>query len=473
MLQTATYIANDEKVSALFYQGKQAVELEGGGAGGEQAATIRKQLSNAVTRSWHALKDDYTLRQLHFHLPSGISFLRVHEPEKFGDDLTEIRHSIVAVNTQQIITSGFESGRVYAGIRGVVPVYAEDNETGTQVHVGALEAGTSFSRMLEDLKREFTAEFAVLITMEHAKATMWPESLKDYLTNRVVIEDLLLEASTEQQQAEAILKHSDTLSLLGKSNTVLITVNGTPKAVTSLPLRDYLGTVDPLRNDVGKILVWTSAEDAITKFDQDLKTNILLAIVGFLVIECFLVWAIMMDSRLKNQKEIALRDGLTGIFNRRAFDKRFEEEFLRAKQTADYLSVILCDIDHFKSYNDHYGHIAGDRCIQQVAQVIATSAKRSSDFFARYGGEEFAIVLPATNKQNAAEIAERIRMHVEAEHLEHVASKTNDVVTVSCGVATIKFDAHQDVTDAKALLDKADKALYEAKLRGRNKVFSA
>jgi len=472
MLQNATYIANNKEVSQLFYQGKLAVNNEGGGAGGERAAKIRSQLNDVVERGWNSLKDDYTVRQLHFHLPIDTSFLRVHRPDKFGDDLTEIRHSVVAVNTQQIMASGFESGRVYGGIRGVVPVYAEDEETGEFVHVGALEAGTSFNRMLDDLKQEFSAEFAVLMTLEHAEETMWPDFLKNYLKNKIVIKDFLLEASTNESQAEAILLKGNTSTLLDISSTALITLDDTPVAVTSFPLRDYLGTVQPDRNDIGQILVWTSAKEEVTKFYQDLKTNIFVAILSFLVIESILFWAIRMESKLKLQKEISLRDGLTGIYNRRAFDEQFQQEFLRAKRGANYLSVILCDIDHFKKYNDHYGHIAGDKCIESVAQTLTTTMKRSSDFVARYGGEEFVIVLPATDKQNSAKIAERIRAQIESLQIEHVFNTTSNVVTISCGAATIKFDSYLDTASAKELLNRADKALYEAKGMGRNAVCS-
>lgn len=473
MLQTATYIANDPVVAQRFYEGKKAVAEEGGGAGGERADRLRKQLYNTVSSGWQALRQDYKVRQLHFHLPLDTSFLRVHKPEKFGDDLSAIRHSVVAVNSKQVKSSGFESGRVYAGIRGVVPVYFNNIETGEKVHVGALEAGTSFNLMLQDLQKALSADFAVLMTMEHARQTMWPDFLKSYLKTKTEIQDFLLEAATNEQQVKAILAQDSAQKLLYSSDTQLITVDGMPRAVSSFPLRDYLGSVDSDRDDIGRIVVWTSAEKEVAEFEENTRTNLFIAIIGFLVIESLLFWAIKMESKLELHKEIALRDGLTGIFNRRAFDKRISEEFYRAKRHDEALSVILCDIDNFKSYNDHYGHIAGDLCLQSVANALTKNLKRSGDFLARYGGEEFVIVLPSTDEQHAFSIAEQLRAQVESQKLEHLQSSTGNIVSISCGVATSKSADYAAGMEPGALLNQADNALYEAKRKGRNRVCTA
>ncbi|AFJ03225.1 two-component system response regulator-like protein [Methylophaga frappieri] len=470
MLQTATYIANDQEVTTLFHQGKVAVEAEGGGPGGETAAEIRSQLYAVVERGWQALRKDFKVRQLHFHLPIDISFLRVHKPEKFGDDLSEIRHSVVATNTEQIPSSGFESGRVYAGIRGVVPVFYRENVFADRHHVGALEAGTSFNLMLDDLKSVLNAEFAVLMTMAHAEETMWPDFLKDYVKTKLVIKNHLLEASTNEQQINNMLNQTNASQLLGDMATKLILVNNKAYAMTSFPLIDYLGSVDPERNPIGTILVWTPADDELAEFHRSNQFNILLAILGFLVVESLLYWAIRIESRLKVQQEIALRDGLTGVYNRRAFDERYKEEFFRSKREQDDLSILMIDIDYFKIYNDHYGHLAGDDCIRRVVDILRKNIKRSGDVLARYGGEEFVVILPATDEHSAFRIAEQLRVQVADAKIMHEENKNSDVVTISCGVASFKFDNVQADIPPEALLGEADKALYKAKNQGRNTV---
>lgn len=166
-------------------------------------------------------------------------------------------------------------------------------------------------------------------------------------------------------------------------------------------------------------------------------------------------------------KNLSLRDGLTGIANRRHFDEILEKEGKRAARESLPLSLVLIDIDYFKFYNDTYGHQCGDDCLKNVANIMEYELKRSGDFAARYGGEEFAVILPRTNQQGALHVAERIRSHIETLQIPHIGSKGKPVVTVSIGVATI----HPHIfTDVSQLVEWADHALYNAKHKGRNQV---
>ncbi len=155
-------------------------------------------------------------------------------------------------------------------------------------------------------------------------------------------------------------------------------------------------------------------------------------------------------------------DDLTQIANRRHFDRFLMQNFRKKKD----LSIILCDVDYFKLYNDTYGHQAGDECLKQVASAI-TKAVRTSDLAARYGGEEFAIILPNANHEVALRVAERIVTYVRALNVPHSGSKVSYFVTLSCGVASIKADGDFPSLD---LLVKADRALYRAKEAGRDRV---
>ncbi len=129
--------------------------------------------------------------------------------------------------------------------------------------------------------------------------------------------------------------------------------------------------------------------------------------------------------------------------------------------------MVLCDIDHFKLYNDAYGHVAGDDCLKRVAAVITSIFQRAGDLVARYGGEEFAVIMPATNAENAGAIAERLRQAVWAQSIPHTASGTVDRLTLSIGVATLMTG---EVISAHKLTNLADEALYMAKANGRNRV---
>lgn len=160
-------------------------------------------------------------------------------------------------------------------------------------------------------------------------------------------------------------------------------------------------------------------------------------------------------------------DGLTKIANRRRFDEYFDLEWRHMAREVLPLSLILCDIDFFKAYNDTYGHLAGDCCLQQVANAISRKAKRPGDLAARYGGEEFAVILPKTEANGALDLAEKIREAVKKLEIVHAGSPICQYVTLSLGVASMVPDYK---TSVATLIAAADKALYQAKEEGRDRV---
>lgn len=165
-------------------------------------------------------------------------------------------------------------------------------------------------------------------------------------------------------------------------------------------------------------------------------------------------------------EKLATTDQLTQLANRRKFDQYLEYEWQRATREKISISLILCDVDYFKLYNDCYGHLCGDRCLQKVASVLKKTVKRSADLVARYGGEEFAIVLSNTHIEGAQKVAEDIRLEVEKRKFPHKVLSTNQYVTVSLGISTT---IPTPQSSPKTLIKAADKALYQAKDSGRNR----
>lgn len=165
--------------------------------------------------------------------------------------------------------------------------------------------------------------------------------------------------------------------------------------------------------------------------------------------------------------KLANLDGLTEIANRRFWDEMIQKEWSLAAHGGQPLSLILCDIDHFKAFNDTYGHQEGDRCLKLVADALDRAAYPNRGFVARYGGEEFVVLLPETFEAVAVQLARQLRQSVQALAVPHIASKTDDCVTISLGVVTMypSLDVSQEV-----LVRNADKALYAAKSNGRNQV---
>jgi diguanylate cyclase (GGDEF)-like protein len=158
-------------------------------------------------------------------------------------------------------------------------------------------------------------------------------------------------------------------------------------------------------------------------------------------------------------------DGLTGIPNRRRFDQVLADEGRRSRRYENPISVIMSDIDYFKRFNDHYGHIEGDACLRAVAEAIAGSLGRPEDLAARYGGEEFACILPESTNEGAMAVARRIMEKVRGLNLAHAASDAADHATLSIGAATCVPSDHEGPL---SLVAAADKALYKAKEEGRN-----
>ncbi|GLR71542.1 GGDEF domain-containing protein [Agaribacter marinus] len=168
-------------------------------------------------------------------------------------------------------------------------------------------------------------------------------------------------------------------------------------------------------------------------------------------------------------QEISRRDGLTGLFNRRYFDEMLTTEIGRAYRNHSSLSLIILDVDHFKEYNDHYGHVAGDNCLINIAQHLSDLAKRKGDLIARYGGEEFAIILPNIDAKGAFNFAEKLQLSIQEKRIPHATSKLTYLqsITISVGVTTLP---PLSKLSSDALINRADKALYEAKRQGRNRV---
>ncbi len=198
-----------------------------------------------------------------------------------------------------------------------------------------------------------------------------------------------------------------------------------------------------------------------TEFLRELATQVAIAIQQSTLFE-------QLQAANQELHRIASLDGLTQVPNRRCFDEFLNHEWRRGTQTP--LSLILCDIDYFKPYNDTYGHQAGDECLQRVATALRQCINPKLELIARYGGEEFAAVLPNTDLKNALELAERLRRQVSGLQIPHAQSQVSPYITMSLGVATLTPSSETSPTQ---LIANADEALYVAKAGGRNRVVCA
>jgi diguanylate cyclase (GGDEF)-like protein/PAS domain S-box-containing protein len=235
MILLASMVAADPVVQELFYHGSRMVVIEGGGKGGEEAARLRQALFDRVAPAWRQMQEQYALRQLHFHLPPAKSYLRVHAPDHFGDDLSSIRPIIVNTNHTGKSQTGFEIGRVYSGIRGVTPVWYT-HQDGTLAHVGALEAGASVDSVLSRLAPMLDAELTLLLNRKDVEQTVWDE----FKPEPVSACDCYIEATTSDRVIQWMQRSKLSFDELSQQGSVQI-LNWEDRvySLARFPLQDY------------------------------------------------------------------------------------------------------------------------------------------------------------------------------------------------------------------------------------------
>jgi len=226
----------------------------------------------------------------------------------------------------------------------------------------------------------------------------------------------------------------------------------------TIPNTPFIAVVGPAEEDVLK--AWQRRSWLVGTLSACLG-------VAFIAMSWVLAYSIRERTKIQAELvEIAGSDPLTGLRTRRVLDNRIEEEWRRARRSGTPLSVLFVDIDHFKGFNDLFGHAAGDQAIAAVSAAIKGSLKRPADLAARYGGEEFVILLPDTRPVGALTVAEELRQRVHQLAIDHPGNDHN-FVTISVGCATTVPESTLDASD---LMRRADNALYSAKMKGRNRI---
>ncbi|WP_339487173.1 diguanylate cyclase domain-containing protein [Pseudomonas sp. EL_65y_Pfl2_R95] len=227
---------------------------------------------------------------------------------------------------------------------------------------------------------------------------------------------------------------------------------------------------DPQTHDIPIIFVTAKGDEADEVHGLELgAVDFIVKPINPIIVKARVNTHLTLKRQSDTLRSFGLLDGLTGVANRRRFDEALALSWRQCRREQRSLAVIMIDVDYFKRYNDHYGHLQGDSCLQAVAKALSDVIKRPHDLLARYGGEEFACVLPNTPLSDAVQIAERMQANVEALSLEHLGSEIGKIVTVSLGVAAIT--AHHAI-EPQALVEEADRQLYRAKQAGRARVCS-
>jgi diguanylate cyclase (GGDEF)-like protein/PAS domain S-box-containing protein len=286
--------------------------------------------------------------------------------------------------------------------------------------------------------------------------------------------------------ADVVVRHAGEGILVLDPELRVLSANPGFERITGHSASAVLGQAPPLFDEAPDVLqqirsrlqtgvhwegtLWSRRADG-DRFPLEASLDVVRDAAGKVVHHVMVFRDVTVQKQLEDRlRELSATDGLTLLANRRSFDEALEREWHRATRHGEPVSLIMADIDHFKPYNDLYGHVAGDRCLQQVAAAIAAGVKLEGAVVARYGGEEFAVILPRTDEAGAQEIAEHLRRRVEALGIAHGGNPTGGRVTISMGTST---RTPPQAADFVSLMQSADQALYRAKGAGRNKVSSS
>ncbi len=401
--------------------------------------------------------ETHDVRQLHFHLPGSVSFLRFHRPEKFGDSLQGVRPSIDSVNRLHRQVNGFEEGRIFNGFRHVFPLFERGEFIGTVELSYSFDAVRRLAQQITDAKYDLILDKNVIDKKVFAneRFNYFPSPLSPGYVNdkRVNGHHNPLYPQLLMDQLNALYRHDfERIAGDGKHHIIPLVFEGTGYLLLLNPLESF----DKKR--VGYILVYQK-DMQIVKLKNNLITLLLFAafLIGLAV--AFITYFIY---RLRKQHALLVKnantDKLTQIANRAYLIRQIDYLVKHARRGGYPLCVIFFDIDHFKQINDTYGHRMGDRALIDLSALMKNRL-RESDIVGRWGGEEFVVVLPHTNLIQAADLAEKLRIMVEEYPFAH------GKMSCSFGVAELR----NEDTD-ESLINRADAMLYEAKDNGRNQV---
>ena len=427
----------------------------------KQLSQLRNKLLDELTPTYAYMKKHY-VRQLHFHLPNSISFLRFHKPSKYGDNLTGIRKTVDYVNEYRTPISAFEEGRIFNGFRNVYPLYKNNNFVGTVEISFAFDGLQNFLSMIDHTSYLFMIKKRVIdvkvfrdersnyVKSEFSSYNYEKETLKD--TMEFSLKKLAKINSKIANKVKKKLERGELFSIYYKDKDTYL---GKSILISFIPITNLNDKVVAyvIHYEFGNLI------DLILK-----KVKLEFVILSFISFLLSVIVSILMFYQKKKQDAIhslAVHDNLTGIYNRHGVNEILNQKLEESKRTKNEFSIIFFDIDFFKKVNDTYGHDIGDFVLKNITNIV-TSQIRASDIFARWGGEEFILFLPDTKLKNAIKVAQNLRQKIEEYAFGNV-----EKITCSFGVTTL-----QDQDSKESFIKRADILLYEAKESGRNCVVS-
>ena len=409
---------------------------------------------------YKALNRDYNVTHFYFTMPDRVNLLRVHAPERYGDRID--RETTLRAQQNDTIAYGIELGVLGTFTLRVVSPW-RNKKNGHLI--GYIELGMEIDHVINRLMEVFGYDVVVVIHKKFLDREKWESGMRtlgrDANWDRYKTVVLSREYSGEMP---SVLRERFEQGVQGHRNDVLeLEEDGFAHWLLTIPIEDVKGR---------HVAEMTLLADVSSEMDVAQSTAIVVGatvfVLGGLLIIFFSWQANRIGQRIERDEEIlkqlATHDSLTGLYTRRVFHEKLDAELNRSLRFDHPLSLLIIDIDFFKKVNDSYGHQAGDDILKKLSERLIKEV-RSVDYVCRYGGEEMAIILPETDVMDAQHTANRIKNAVSALPYD-IGNENRISVTVSIGVSNCPLHADSDTF----LIAAADRALYEAKAAGRNRV---
>ena len=463
LLEYNTIYSNNQKIADLIFETEinksQIIELF--------KNRERKKLYQYLLSNYKKFRT-FSVRQLHFHLPNNESFLRMHRPTKFGDNLLKARLTVKYVNESKKRIDGFEEGKIFNGFRFVYPLF-----DGTE-YIGSVEISFSALSFIKEIESNYKIISNFLIdksvvnekVFKHEQSNYVQSPIPEYYFQKSILDYINIDLSKTELSKEQTknihnqIQDGKPFSIYSKSFSQI---------VTFIPMKN------PISKRVTAALAFRSNDISIAKENRHTIFALMISttIIGLVLLLIYKEFQsrILLHQRIdrrtkellvlnKKLEEMAHVDSLTGAYNRRYFYEISKKLLSFTKREKKPLSIAMIDIDKFKDVNDTYGHDVGDEVLKVLVNEIKNNI-RDSDVFVRYGGEEFVLLLPNTDLEHALVITQKLRVIIES------CQKVDSLkFTISIGLAAF-IDSKDDI---ESLVKKADEALYEAKNSGRNRV---
>ncbi len=422
-----------------------------------QKALVREKMYTMLERRYKRLVN-MGIKQVHFHLPDNTSFLRMHKPEKFGDDLSLVRESVVYTNSMKEPSEGLEVGKATHGFRFVYPLFDKSNK-----HIGSVEISFSSELLLELITDKYVFDKYLLILKSEIDKNVWNESIDELYEISLENPDFLVEKNLKSKiydtkiskvmQSDELTKRLSTKMQKGETFSISGQYNYNSLALTLLPIKN------PKQDrNIAYVVMYTES-DFLDRLELESNYTKLLLLSTLVLLFLFSIYATITQGTLR---EMAHFDKLTQLPNRAYFYIELTQEIKRAKRLKKRFSVMFIDLDGFKKVNDTYGHNVGDELLIRVARRLE-KVVRDVDMVGRMGGDEFTILLTDIKDDcDCLIVAEKI---INILNEDYIIS--HSVINVGASLGIANYPEHGE--DLETLINNADNAMYNAKKSEKNR----